>query len=140
MFRKKFSWKDILIVVLTLEFARFSTNAFHKGKAFLLNQVSLIFNSGLMCCYAAPAYNECIECNGKNRVFAPSAARKHNSLKLRYASTSSKTFYTKDFQPYPRVLQIMWTENACHMIDLTENSDLQVKGQGLDLRETCTKI
>ena len=40
---------------------------------------------------------------------------------------------TKDLQPHPRAFQIISIVKINHMVDCTENSDLQVRGQGLDL-------
>ena len=47
---------------------------------------------------------------------------------------------TKDIQPHPRALQIISIGKANHLVDHAENSDLQVRGQGLDLREVCTEF
>ena len=47
---------------------------------------------------------------------------------------------TKDIQAHPRALPIISIKKTDHMVDLTKNSDLQVRGQGLDLREICTEF
>ena len=47
---------------------------------------------------------------------------------------------TKDIQPHQRSLQIISLRKANHMVDHTENSDLQVRGQDLDLQEICTEF
>ena len=47
---------------------------------------------------------------------------------------------TKDIQPHPGALSIISTGKADHMVDHTENSDLPVQGQGLDLRKICTEF
>ena len=47
---------------------------------------------------------------------------------------------TKDIQPHPGALPIISIGKADHMVDHTENSDLQVRGHGLDLREICTEF
>ena len=47
---------------------------------------------------------------------------------------------TKDLQPHPRALPIISIRKIDHMVDLKENPDLQVRGQGLDLQEICTEF
>ena len=47
---------------------------------------------------------------------------------------------TKDLQPHPRAIPIISIRKIDHMVDLTENPDLQVRGQGLDLQEICTEF
>ena len=47
---------------------------------------------------------------------------------------------TKDIQPYPRALPITSVRKIDHMVDLTDNPDLQVRGQGPDLRQICKEV
>ena len=82
---------------------------------------------------------------GRMAPLSPSASRRHNSSKQNHAPSSSKNNDYDSLSSHQRyssssesshIISIKKTD----MVDLTENSDLPVRGQGLDLQEICTKF
>ena len=75
---------------------------FHRDKLFSWNWVTLIFNTGFRCCYAASAYNKCIEYIGKNCVLSNDYDSLSRHQRYSILSESSPNYINQKNRSYGR--------------------------------------